>query len=175
MRISQLFTAAMVLTTTLAAASAADLKPGDPAPNFSMPGSDGKTHSLADYKGKQAVVIAWFPKAFTGGCTKECKSMREYGDKLRGFDVAYFTASCDTPDLNKQFAESLELDYPILSDPTKQNATDFGVLGPKGNAQRWTFYIGKDGTILEVDKSVKTASHGQDIADKLKSLGVAQK
>jgi peroxiredoxin Q/BCP len=47
--------------------AAEDLKPGDPAPNFSLPGSDGKTYSLADYKGKQAVVIAWFPKAFTGG------------------------------------------------------------------------------------------------------------
>jgi len=50
-----------------AAARAADLKPGDPAPEFSLLGSDGKTHTLSDYKGKQAVVLAWFPKAFTGG------------------------------------------------------------------------------------------------------------
>ena len=47
--------------------SAAELKPGDPAPEFSLVGSDGKTHKLSDYKGKQAVVLAWFPKAFTGG------------------------------------------------------------------------------------------------------------
>ena len=96
---------------------AADLKPGDPAPNFSMTGSDGKTHSLAGYKGKQAVVIAWFPKAFTGGCTAECKSMRENGEAIRKFDVAYFTASCDTPEKNNEFADSLGLDYPILSRP----------------------------------------------------------
>jgi peroxiredoxin Q/BCP len=44
-----------------------DLKPGDPAPSFALPGSDGKTYRLADYRGKQAVVLAWFPKAFTGG------------------------------------------------------------------------------------------------------------
>jgi peroxiredoxin Q/BCP len=50
-----------------AAARAADLAPGDPAPEFSLPGSDGKTYSLSDFKGKQAVVLAWFPKAFTGG------------------------------------------------------------------------------------------------------------
>ncbi len=50
-----------------AAARAADLAPGDEAPSFSRPGSDGKTHALADYKGKQAVVLAWFPKAFTSG------------------------------------------------------------------------------------------------------------
>ncbi len=50
-----------------AAASAADLGPGDPAPPFSLPGSDGATHSLSDYAGKRVVVLAWFPKAFTGG------------------------------------------------------------------------------------------------------------
>jgi peroxiredoxin Q/BCP len=49
------------------ARAAEDLKVGDPAPNFSLPGSDGKTHTLADYKGKQVVVLAWFPKAFTAG------------------------------------------------------------------------------------------------------------
>jgi peroxiredoxin Q/BCP len=175
MRFSMLIGSA-VLTAVMALPAIADeLKPGDPAPNFSMQGSDGKTHSLADYKGKQAVVIAWFPKAFTGGCTKECKSMRADGDALRKFDVAYFTASCDTPEKNKAFAESLNLDYPILSDPTHENATAFGVLGPKGNAMRWTFYIDKDGKIAEIDKKVKTETHGQDIAGKLKDLGVAQK
>lgn len=50
-----------------AAAPAAELQPGDVAPDFSLGGSDGKTHRLSDYKGKQAVVLAWFPKAFTGG------------------------------------------------------------------------------------------------------------
>jgi peroxiredoxin Q/BCP len=58
---------ALGLLLACAAARAADLKPGDPAPDFSLVGSDGKTHRLADYKGKQAVVLAWFPKAFTGG------------------------------------------------------------------------------------------------------------
>lgn len=61
----------MVLGVVAAGAGQAqtsvDLKVGDQAPNFALPGSDGKTHSLADYKGKSAVVVAWFPKAFTGG------------------------------------------------------------------------------------------------------------
>jgi peroxiredoxin Q/BCP len=163
--------AAMIFVSS---ASAAELSAGDAAPNFSMKGSDGKMHSLADYKGKKAVVIAWFPKAFTGGCTKECKSMREFGADLKKLNVAYFTASCDTPELNADFAKSLELDYPILSDPTKKNAEEFGVLGKGGNATRWTFYIGKDGKIAYVDKSVKTETHGKDIAAKLAELGIAK-
>jgi peroxiredoxin Q/BCP len=59
--------AALCFLLVGAAASAAELGPGDTAPPFSLVGSDGKTHSLADYKGKQAVVLAWFPKAFTSG------------------------------------------------------------------------------------------------------------
>src|SRR5207247_5035238 len=95
--------------------AAETLKPGEAAPDFSLPGSDGKTYKLSDYKGKQAVVIAWFPKAFTGGCTKECKSIHASADALKKLNVAYFTASVDTPEQNKKFAESLLLHYPILS------------------------------------------------------------
>lgn len=155
---------------------AAELKSGDEAPAFSLQGSDGKTYALDDFKGKKAVVIAWFPKAFTGGCTKECKSMREDGKELREFDVAYFTASVDQPKLNEEFAASLGLDYPILSDPDKSVAQEYGVLRAKsGLANRWTFYIGKDGKILYIDKEVKPGEHGKDIAKKLAELGVEKK
>lgn len=58
---------ALAAVATVSAQQDADLKPGDPAPAFTLPGSDGKTYTLAQFKGKQAVVLAWFPKAFTGG------------------------------------------------------------------------------------------------------------
>jgi peroxiredoxin Q/BCP len=152
------------------------LKVGDVAPDFSLTGSDGQTYKLSDFKGKKAVVVAWFPKAFTGGCTAECKSMRDQGAEVRKFDVAYFTASCDDAETNKKFAESLSLDFPILSDPTRDTAKAYGVVaGEKKTATRWTFYVGKDGKILFVDDKVKTANHGADIAAKLKELGVAEK
>ena len=97
--------------------------------------SDGKTYKLADFKGKKAVVIAWFPKAFTGGCTAECKSFQANNDKLKETNVAYFTASVDAVDGDKgnaAFAKSLGLEYPILSDPDKSTAKAYGVLNPAG-------------------------------------------
>lgn len=155
---------------------AAELKVGDPAPDFSLQGSDGKTYKLSDFKGKQAIVIAWFPKAFTGGCTKECKSFKQDGAAMRAYDVAYFTASCDTVEKNTDFAKSLDADYAILSDPGKEVAPAFGVVDEKqANPRRWTFYIGKDGRILYIDKTVKTETHGTDVAAKLGELGVAKK
>ena len=76
--------------------------------------------------------------------------------------MAYFTASVDTPETNKKFAEELGLDYPILSDPGKQVARAYGVVtGDKAYASRWTFYIGRDGKILYIDKKVNPEAHGQ--------------
>ena len=169
----------MSLALTLAVAmnaSAAELKVGDLAPDFELKGSDGKVHRLTEYRGKQAVVVAWFPKAFTGGCTLECKSMKENGAAIRGYDVAYFTASVDDAEKNKAFAESLALDYPILSDPEKTAARAFGVLNDeRGFAMRWTYYIGKDGKLLAVDKTVSAKSHGNDIAQRLGELGIEKR
>jgi peroxiredoxin Q/BCP len=89
--------------------------------------------------------------------------------------VAYFTASVDTPETNKKFAESLDLDYPILSDPGKAVARAYGVItGDRTTASRWTFYIGRDGKILYIDKRGGTDSQGQDIVDRLKALGLAK-
>lgn len=161
----------------LSPAARAELKVGDTAPDFTMKGSDGKSYNLAELnKQGKAVVVAWFPRAFTGGCTKECKSFKEDGAKMRGFEVAYFTASNDPAEENKKFAESLGVDYPILSDPDSSVAKAYGVLNANGKAaQRWTFYIGADGKILAIDKSVKTETHGADVAGKLGELGVAKR
>jgi thioredoxin-dependent peroxiredoxin len=80
--------------------------------------------------------------------------------------------SVDTPEENKRFADQEKADFPMLSDPGKQIATAYGVLGPSGLARRWTFYIGPDGKILDIDKQVSTGTAGADLAAKLKSLGV---
>jgi len=157
-----------------AQAPAAELKAGDKAPNFKLQGSDGKTYSLADFAGKKAVVVAWFPAAFTKGCTIECKNLAMNGDKIRQFDVAYFMASIDPIEKNTDFAKAQEADFPLLSDPTKEVATAYGVLNPRGTASRWTFYIGKDGRILAIDKAVQVATSAEDMVTKLGELSVAK-
>jgi peroxiredoxin Q/BCP len=165
----------VALTGGSASAEDPELKAGDKAPEFSMPGSDGKTYKLSQFRGQKAVVLAWYPKAFTGGCTKECKSFREDSAALKKLNAAYFTASVDTAEENKKFAESLSVDYPILSDPDKTVAKAYGVINPaRGMAQRWTFYIDKDGVIRAIDKQVKTETAAPDVAKKLEELGIAK-
>jgi peroxiredoxin Q/BCP len=151
------------------------LQVGDPAPDFSLLGSDGHVYGLKDLKGRDAVVLAWFPRAFTIGCTMECESLRGSGADLRQFNVKYFGASVDAPQTNRRFAESLGIDYPVLSDPDKSVARAYGVIGATGFPRRWTFFIGKDGCILGIDKAVHVNTHGHDVADRLAHLNVPRR
>jgi peroxiredoxin Q/BCP len=89
--------------------------------------------------------------------------------------VAYFAASVDDAETNQKFAEHVSADYPILADPAKDTARAYGVLGMMGMASRWTFYIGTDGRILHIDKSVKVSSAGPDVAARLAELGVSKR
>jgi len=90
--------------------------------------------------------------------------------------VAYFAASADDIETNTKFAESLDADFPILSDAEKSVGMAYGVLGAgDSHPKRWTFYIGPDGKILAVDKQVQVKSAGSDIAAKLGELGVARR
>jgi peroxiredoxin Q/BCP len=191
--LSMLCAAGLALAAPAQAQDMAALKVGDMAPNFKLGASDGKTYQLSDYKGKQAVVLAWFPAAFTAGCTIECKSLAEHGDMIQKYDVTYFMASVDPVEKNADFAkaksvtlgtgpnarivEKKEADFPLLGDPTKATAKAYGVLSDRGFANRWTFYIGKDGRITYIDKDVNAhlATSAEDMAAKLGELKVPQK
>jgi len=162
-----------VLLWAAAAGSVADtLEVGDPAPDFELEASDGNTYALRDFRGKQAVVLAWFPKAYTRGCTIECKSLAENGHLIRQYDVSYFMASVDPVEDNKGFAEQQNADFPLLSDPSKETARAYGVLSDAGYAKRHTYYIGKDGTILAIDTAVRPETSAEDMAAMLGKLGV---
>lgn len=159
----------------MGAAAASALEVGDMAPDFTLPATDGKTYSLSDFRGKQAVVLAWFPKAYTRGCTVECKSLAENGDLIRQYDVTYFMASVDSLEDNQGFADENNADFPLLSDTDKSVAKAYDVLHMLGFAKRETFYIGKDGKILKIDRDVKPATSAQDMAATLGELNVAKR
>lgn len=159
--------AAAMMVSSLSAA----LEVGDKAPDFTLQASDGKTYSLSDFTGHQPVVLAFFPAAFTGGCTIQCKAIRDSSDEIKSFDVAYFMASVDTPEKNTEFAKEYELDFPVLADPEKTMAEAYGVLSERGFANRWTYYIDAEGVVVKIDKSTNPSSAGRDLADSMAALG----
>jgi thioredoxin-dependent peroxiredoxin len=159
-------------------AGAAEPQVGDMAPDFTLAATDGKTYTLSQFRGRQAVVVAWFPAAFTQGCTIECKSLAENGDRIRTFDVSYFMASVDPLEGEKgniAFAEAYDADFPMLSDPSKTTAAAYGVLNARGTASRWTFYIDKAGRIAAIDKEVRAATSAEDMIARLAELNVAKR
>ncbi len=163
------------LLVALAPLAGHGVEVGDPAPEFELQGSDGELHRLTDHRGQSVVVLAWFPKAYTRGCTIECKSLAQKGHLIREFEAAYFMASVDPLADNIGFAREQQADFPLLSDPTKEVAAAYGVLTGAGYAARHTFYVGLDGTVIAIDRAVRPATAAEDIAAKLAELGVARK
>lgn len=157
-------------TAGLPSLAVAELQVGDAAPAFALPGTDGKTHQLTAAD-ESWVVVAWFPKAYTSGCTIECKSLAENGHLLRQFKVRYYMASVDPLADNKGFAAQQQADFPLLSDVSKEVARAFGVLSSSGFAKRHTFYMNGEGTIMAIDRQVKPSTSAEDMAATLARLG----
>lgn len=161
-----------MLKTLALAVLLATLAADSPAPDWTLQGSDGKAYTASALKGKRGYVLAWFPKAFTGGCTEELGAVRDAQAELAKLDAAVFMVSFDAPEKNADFAKSLGANLVLLSDPKGDAANAFGVSALGGMyAKRWTYYVDKDGVIRFVDKAVKTPTAGKDIAAKLAELG----
>lgn len=166
-------TAGLLFSLAGFSAAAADLKVGDTAPDFELQATDGKTYKLSDFRKKNEwVVLAWFPKANTSGCTIECRSLTKNGHLLKKYQATYFMVSTDPIEANKAFAAEQKADFPMLSDPTKATAKAFGVLNIFRLASRQTFYISPDGRIQAIDRDVRPATSAEDMAAMLARLGV---
>ena len=100
----------------------------------------------------------------------ECKSLRESGKVLRDMHVVHFGASCDPIAKNKEFAEKLRLDYPLLSDTDKKVATKYGILTKRGFSNRVTYIIDPQGKIAHIFTKVNVKEHGKQVAAKVKEL-----
>jgi peroxiredoxin Q/BCP len=150
-----------------------DTKPvpiGQPAPKFELPSSTGKTIKLDDYRGKQAVVLYFYPKADTPGCTKEACGFR---DALADYDAARVAVLGISPDPQAdvtKFGQKFHLNFPLLADADATVTKAYGVWGEKTfagktylGALRTTFVIDKDGKIAHVFQNVKPEGHDKEV------------
>ena len=103
----------------------------------------------------------------------ECKSLRESGEELAKFDVAYFGASCDSTEKNKQFFDKLDLNYQLLSDTDRTVAKAYGILNQRGTGSgRTTIFVDKEGKIAHIQSKVSVTKHGKEVVEQLKKLNV---
>ncbi|MCK0131135.1 thioredoxin-dependent thiol peroxidase [Flavobacteriaceae bacterium F08102] len=145
------------------------LKVGDQAPNFSCEDQNGQLRTLSDYKGSK-LVLFFYPKASTPGCTAEACNLRDHETKLlsQGFKVV--GVSADSAKRQANFAAKNELPFPLLADEDKKVIHAYGVWGPKkfmGRAyegiHRITFIIDEKGIIIDIISKVKTKDHAAQI------------
>jgi thioredoxin-dependent peroxiredoxin len=145
------------------------LQKGDKAPNFSALDQDGKSHSLADYKGKKLVVF-FYPKASTPGCTAEACDINDNFERFATNNYAILGVSADSAKAQAKFKDKFGFQYPLLADEDKAVIQAFGVWGPKkfmgkeyDGIHRTTFIIDENGILENVITDVKTKEHAKQI------------
>lgn len=145
------------------------LKVGDKAPNFSGLDQQGTTHKLADYKGKKLVVF-FYPKASTPGCTTEACDLRDNFARFQANNYVLLGVSADSAKAQAKFIDKYDLPFPLLADEDKSVIQAFGVWGPKkfmgreyDGIHRTTFVIDENGIIEDVITDVKTKVHADQI------------
>lgn len=151
------------------ALNAVALTVGDRAPDFTASATDGPV-SLAALKGKW-VVLYFYPKAFTPGCTKESCAVRDGYAAIRKMNAVVYGISLDRLVTQRKFKEEYKLPFELISDESKQMATAYGVLGMGGlYARRVTFLLNPEGKIAAILENVDVARHDQEITAALTAL-----
>jgi peroxiredoxin Q/BCP len=141
----------------------AKLKVGDPAPDFELPGTGGKTYRLSDYRG-QRLILAFYPGDFTAVCTRQFCSYRDQGERLDELGAAVLGISSQSVDSHERFVEEKSLNVPLLADEDKEVARTYGVVaGPI--VRRAIFVVDEDGVIRH--QKVSLTSLGYESVDDL--------
>jgi peroxiredoxin Q/BCP len=161
-----------------AADEAGKVEVGKPAPPIDLPAAnvgkalpgkaDAKTLSLADLKGKN-VVLYFFPKAMTPGCTRQSCGFRDLSKEFAKYDTVVVGISTDKLDAQNQFTEKESLNFPLLADADKKVAREYGVLGDRGFAKRATFVIDKQGIVRKIYPSANADKNPQEVLDYVKN------
>ncbi|HEY9881038.1 MAG TPA: thioredoxin-dependent thiol peroxidase [Leptolyngbyaceae cyanobacterium] len=152
------------------------LQVGDPAPNFSLPDTEGNTVSLADLRGKR-VVLYFYPRDNTPGCTKEACGFRDAYETYQEKDVVVLGVSTDDAKSHKKFATKFNLPFPLLIDDGGQVASAYESYGLKKfmgkeymGISRSTFVIGPNGTLEKIYRKVKPETHASELLADLATL-----
>jgi thioredoxin-dependent peroxiredoxin len=145
------------------------LKPGDAAPDFAAPVTDGTTVKLSDLRGKN-VILYFYPKDDTPGCTKEACAFRDAYGEFKAKGAVVLGVSVDSVKLHKKFTDKFKLPFPLVSDEDRKLVEAYGVWGEKTfmgrkyqGTHRVTFLIGPDGLIRNVWPKVKPEEHADEV------------
>jgi thioredoxin-dependent peroxiredoxin len=148
---------------------------GSEAPNFSLLNQNGETVTLKDFRGKSNIVLYFYPKASTPGCTVQACGIRDFKSEFKKLDTVVFGISPDPLSKLKKFDEKYELDFALLSDEDHQIADAYGVWGLKKfmgkefmGIIRTTFIIDKLGHVRHIIDKVNTKTHNEDVATYIK-------
>jgi peroxiredoxin Q/BCP len=148
-----------------------ELKVGDTAPDFSLSDERGLPVSLKDYLGKNVVVLYFYPKDFTSGCTAEACSFRDNYTLYQNKGAVVIGVSLDTVESHSKFSEKYNLPFAILSDRNKEVAKAYGVLGLGGFlTKRVTFIINKNGKITHIFPKVDVRHHSEEVLKALEEV-----
>jgi thioredoxin-dependent peroxiredoxin len=140
------------------------LPEGSPAPDFSLKATDGSTIQLSQFKGKKSVVLYFYPKDDTPGCTKEACSFRDDISQITAKDAVVLGVSVDDTASHKAFTEKFHLNFPLLSDVGGTVSKAYDAFRPeKGNSARVTAVIDKEGKIKKLFPQVNPEGHSQEV------------
>ena len=149
------------------------LKAGDSAPDFEGPTTAGTMFRLREYLGKKNVVLYFYPKDDTKGCTMEACSFRDKLQRIGALWAEVVGVSVDTVESHKEFARKNALNFPLVSDYDKRISKLYGILSDDGSyAERVTFVIDKEGKIANIFPNVDVTRHSNEIVEALKQLTV---
>jgi peroxiredoxin Q/BCP len=147
------------------------VKAGDRAPDFEGPTSDGSRLGLKDFAGKKNVVLYFYPKDDTPGCTREACSFRDSLQPIRNMSAEIVGVSLDSIQSHDSFAKKYSLPFPLISDKDKRIATAYGVLRDIGlSTNRVTFIIDKKGKVAKIFPKVDVSKHTEEVVAALKEL-----
>ena len=143
--------------------NAENLSVGNPAPDFTLQDSDGNSYSLSSYTEKNPVIIYFYPKAGTPGCTKQACGIRDSFSKFKENDIVVLGISVDSKESIKEFIKDNNLNFPLLSDENKEVSKAYGVLNNIGVDSRITFIVDKQGNIANILRDVDVETHADDV------------